>query len=46
MDDFLGEMKKHENVTIDTNIGPEESMVASDVLLSDVSGIIFDFAFL
>jgi len=39
------ELKVYTNLTIDTNISGEESMGKADILISDVSGIIFDFMF-
>ena len=46
---FLEDMKKcpnYENFSIDTNKTPIESMKKSDLMLTDFSGVLFDYAYL
>ena len=38
-------IKKSRNIEIDNNISPNQSMAKADLLISDLSGIIFDFSF-
>ena len=39
-------LKNHKNLVLDRSMSSEFSMNASDILISDLSGIIFDFAYL
>jgi hypothetical protein len=39
------ELSKYDNLTIDNNTSPHVSMDEADLMLSDISGIIFDFSF-
>jgi len=46
IDELREHLKGHSNLTWDEDSDPLESMARADVMVSDVSGIIFDFAFL
>jgi CDP-glycerol glycerophosphotransferase (TagB/SpsB family) len=43
---IVKELESYSNVEIDLNPAGERSMTRSDILVSDISGIIFDYAFL
>lgn len=40
------ELKEYGNLTLDRSASCQQAMVTSDILISDLSGIIFDYAFL
>ena len=46
MEELSSYLKGNGNVTIDTELSGHKSMAASDIMISDFSGIIFDYAFL
>lgn len=46
MDKIESELKRYENLKIDRAPSGQVAMASSDIMISDLSGIIFDFAFL
>ena len=46
MEKIENDLKGYANLTIDRSTSGERSMITSDILISDLSGIIFDYAFL
>lgn len=46
MDEVVRTLSRHQCVRVDKSLSPAETMRAADLLISDISGIRFEFAFL
>lgn len=46
MDDIVRRLSRHECLRVDRSLSPAETLRAADLLVSDISGIRFEFAFL